>query len=179
MEAAQDRLDIATQNLANVSTEGYRRREARGFLTARGALIRSAVSGEHGPIERTGRVYDLAIAGVGAFRVRDAGGGVTLTRAGAFSRDARGSLRDARGRTLVDSRDRPIRVTDGTLPTGAQLGLPTSSSLQSGALETSSVNAIDEMVTVLTAQRAYEGAQKIASEIDETRKQSADAARVK
>lgn len=179
MEAAQDRLDIATQNLANVSTQGYRRREARGFLTARGALIRSAVSAEHGPIERTGRTYDLAIAGSGAFRVRGAGGGVALTRAGAFSRDARGCLRDAQGRTLVDARNRAIRVVDGAAPTAAQIGLPASSSLESGALEASSVNAIDEMVTVLTAQRAYEGAQKIASEIDETRKQSADAARVK
>jgi flagellar basal body rod protein FlgG len=179
MEAAQDRLDIATQNLANVSTIGYRRREARGFLTARGALIRSAVSGEHGPIERTGRTYDLAIAGDGAFRVRAASGRVALTRAGAFSRDAHGSLRDARGRTLVDPHDRPIRIADGAVPTGAQIGLPAESSLQSGALEAGSVNAIDEMVTVLTAQRAYEGAQKIASEIDETRKQSADAARVK
>ncbi len=179
MEAAQDRLDIATQNLANVSTQGYRRREAHGFLTARGALIRSVVSDEHGPIERTGRAYDLAIAGDGAFRVRDAGGGVALTRAGAFSRDAHGCLRDAHGRALVDAQNRAVHVAAGGIPTAEQIGLPASSSLESGALEASSVNAIDEMVTVLTAQRAYEGAQKIASEIDETRKQSADAARVK
>ena len=179
MEAAQSRLDIATQNLANVSTQGYRRREARGFLTARGARIRSAVSSEHGPIERTGRTYDLAIVGKGAFRVRSARGHVFLTRSGSFSRDARGCLRDVRAGTLLDAKDRPIRVIDDRVPTAAQLGLPDESSLQSGALEASSVNAIEEMVTVLTAQRAYEGAQKVASEIDETRRQAADAARLK
>ena len=179
MEAAQSRLDIATQNLANVSTQGYRRREARGFLSDRGALIHSVVSNEHGPLERTGRTYDLAIAGDGAFRVRDARGSVSRTRVGAFSRDARGCLRDVRGRTLLDSSGRAIRIAAGGLPTAAQLGLPAESSLQSGALEASSVNAIEEMVTVLTAQRAYEGAQKIASEIDETRRQAADAARLK
>lgn len=88
-------------------------------------------------------------------------------------------MRDVRGRTLVDARNRAIRLSGGALPTPAQLGLPSDASLESGALETSGVNAIDEMVTVLAAQRAYEGAQKVAGEIDETRRQSADAARVK
>ena len=179
MAAAQSRLDIATENLANVSSDGYRRRSAHGFLTAQGAHVEAQVSNEHGALRRTGRPYDLAIAGDGTFRLRGAHGRVTTTRAGALSRSADGCLRDAAGRTLIDIRGHAIRVADGEMPTAAQLGLPDGASLQSGALETSDVDAISEMVDVLTAQRAYEGAQKAASAIDETRRQSADAARIK
>jgi flagellar basal body rod protein FlgG len=39
MVAARTRLDVATENLANVSTAGYRRIDARGFLTATGVGI--------------------------------------------------------------------------------------------------------------------------------------------
>jgi len=39
MVAARTRLEIATENLANVSTEGFRRITARGFLTALGVTI--------------------------------------------------------------------------------------------------------------------------------------------
>jgi flagellar basal body rod protein FlgG len=178
MSAAQNRLDIATENLANVSSDGYRRRSARGFLTAQGARIEAQISSEHGALRRTGRTYDLAIAGDGGFRLRDGRGRVTTTRNGALSRSADGCLRDAAGRTLIDVRGHAIHVADAEIPSAAQLGLPEGASLQSGALETSDVDAISEMVDVLTAQRAYEGAQKTASAIDETRRQSADAARI-
>jgi flagellar basal body rod protein FlgG len=39
MVAARTRLEIATENLANVSTDGFRRIAARGFLTALGVTI--------------------------------------------------------------------------------------------------------------------------------------------
>ncbi len=39
MVAARTRLEIATENLANVSTEDFRRILARGFLTARGVEV--------------------------------------------------------------------------------------------------------------------------------------------
>ncbi len=39
MVAARTRLEIATENLANVSTKGFRRIAARGFLTALGVTI--------------------------------------------------------------------------------------------------------------------------------------------
>lgn len=39
MVAARTRLEIATENLANVSTEGFRRVTARGSLTAFGVAI--------------------------------------------------------------------------------------------------------------------------------------------
>ena len=39
MVAARSRLEIATNNLANVSTAGFARVAARGFLTASGVSI--------------------------------------------------------------------------------------------------------------------------------------------
>jgi len=39
MVAARTRLEIATENLANVSTDGFRPVGARGVLTARGVTI--------------------------------------------------------------------------------------------------------------------------------------------
>jgi flagellar basal body rod protein FlgG len=56
MVAARTRLEIATENLANVSTEGFRRILARGSLTARGVTIARQPAGEHPPLrETTGR----------------------------------------------------------------------------------------------------------------------------
>jgi flagellar basal body rod protein FlgG len=39
MVAARTRLEIATENLANVSTQGFRRIAAHGFLTALGVVV--------------------------------------------------------------------------------------------------------------------------------------------
>lgn len=39
MVAARTRLEVATENLANVSTDGFRRVAARGFLTPLGVSI--------------------------------------------------------------------------------------------------------------------------------------------
>lgn len=76
MVAARSRLEIATENLANVSTDGFRRVAARGFLTALGVAIVREPAGEQ-PIE---------------------------TRAGDFVRDPDGTLRNASGRRIVGPR---------------------------------------------------------------------------
>lgn len=44
----------------------------------------------------------------------------------------------------------------------------TDSTVQQGALETSNVNVIDEMVDMITIQRAYEAGQKVITSIDST-----------
>ncbi|MEO6834795.1 MAG: flagellar basal body rod C-terminal domain-containing protein [Candidatus Tumulicola sp.] len=192
MVAARTRLEIATQNLANVSTDGFARIGARGFLTPVGVAVdRRPVPG-HGALRRTGRDFDLAIVGPGGFSVRDAAGAVGTTRAGAFTREADGTLRDAAGRTLL-ANGHALRVPDGaridergdviaadTDATVDRLPLPPGSSVHAGFLEGASVDAIHEMVDVLCAERSFESAQKIVSAIDRTReKSSSDVARVK
>lgn len=76
MIAARTRLEIATENLANVSTDGFRRISAHGFLTALGVTIVR---------ERTGKQTVEA-------------------RAGAFIREFDGTLRHASGHRIAGPR---------------------------------------------------------------------------
>jgi flagellar basal body rod protein FlgG len=192
MIAARTRLEIATENLANASTDGFVRVVARGFLKSGGAgVVRHPEAATYGALRRTGRDLDLAIAGPGTFAVADAAGRTTHTRAGSFSRESDGSLRDPSGRTLVNGR-RPVRVPEGARfdergcavavdgSIVARVPLPPGSTLRTGFLETSSVDAIHEMIDVLSAERSFESAEKVVASIDRTReKSSSDVARVK
>src|SRR5579871_4648598 len=95
MRAARAQLDVATHNLANAGSDGFRRMRSTLVLDARGLVARAARSDEQGGIRETGRRFDLALLGAGAFAV-DGG----RTRAGAFVRDREGWLRDGQGRRL-------------------------------------------------------------------------------
>ncbi len=162
MAAAKTRLDIATENLANGSSDGFRKARARGSLTERGVRIDAVRDFEQGALRRTGRADDCAIAGGGYFVMRDAAGRLSHSRNGAFVRDRSGHLRDNAGRTFAGTHLAP----------GA--------SVRSGFLESSNVDAIGEMIDVMTAQRSFETAQKTLSAIDQTRdKASNELARLK
>jgi flagellar basal body rod protein FlgG len=63
MVAARTRLEVATENLANVSTDGFRRITAHGFLTEMGVrIVQQRVRGEGG----TAHAGALATNGVNA-----------------------------------------------------------------------------------------------------------------
>jgi flagellar basal body rod protein FlgG len=192
MVAARARLEIATQNLANVSTDGFARITAHGSLTAGGvAIARRPDALARGALRRTGRDFDLAIVGKGAFVVADAAGNRSATRAGAFIREGDGTLRDASGRILIAG-GHALRVPEGAridergcviandASTVDRIPLPPGSSIEAGFLEGASVDAIREMIDILCAERSFESAQKVVSSIDRTREKSAsDVARVK
>lgn len=190
MVAARTRLEIATGNLANVSTDGFQKAVARGVLTAHGVEIGQERSSEHGALRRTGQPYDLAIVGGGCFRVRDKNGAVAGTRDGSFLRDRNGVLRDAAGRELLGLRG-AVRVPEGAvidergriMLAGRQVDripVDPGASIRSGFIECANVDAIGEMVTVMAAQRSFESAEKVVSAIDGTRQKAAnEVARVK
>ncbi len=190
MTAARTRLDIATGNLANVSTNGFRKIVARGVLTSHGASIQRLRPAEHGAIRRTGRPYDLAIVGGGVFRIRDDSGNITATRNGGFTRERDGSLRDDAGRALLGLHG-ILRIPEGAtlddrgrvMVAGRQIDrvpIDPGASIRSGYLQTANVDAIGEMVDILTAQRSFESAEKVVAAIDSTRqKASNDVARLK
>jgi flagellar basal-body rod protein FlgF len=190
MHAAKIRLDVAAGNLANVSSDGFHKRLARASLTAQGLQTTSSVDAAQGPLARTGRNFDLALVGSGGFFVRDARGGVVESRAGSFERDAGGRLIDAHGRVLL-GRDGPVVAgADATIDSrgivreaGAEVGrlrLRPGTTVQSGFLEASNVDAVHEMVDVLGAQRAFETAQKVLCAIDDARSKDVnDVVRVK
>jgi flagellar basal body rod protein FlgG len=189
MVAARTRLQIASENLANVSSDGFRRMLARDVLHANGVEVLREPAATHGALRRTGRDFDLAIVGRGAFRVRGAGGAVAATRNGAFTRESDGTLRDDSGRVLLGSRG-PLHVPDGAqIDAGGSIGakgrtldrlpLPAGSSVHAGFLENANVDAIREMIDVLSAERSFESAEKVVAAIDGTRQKSAESARIR
>ncbi|GAC1425007.1 MAG: flagellar basal body rod protein FlgF [Candidatus Velthaea sp.] len=185
MHAARSQLETATQNLANVSSDGFRRFDSHVALTPGGLVATESRTFEQGAIRHTGRPLDLAILGPGHF---DAGG--SPTRSGAFVLDRDGFLSDDRGRRVRGTAG-PVRMNesrtiaaDGSVREGERivnrLPLPAGSKIQTGALETSNVNAIGETLAILNAQRAFETAQKTLVAIDETRQKAMnDVARLK
>jgi flagellar basal body rod protein FlgG len=179
MRAARAQLDIATHNLANASTDGFRRTAATTTIARDGLAVFERTVREQGAVRSTGRRFDLALLGEGAFHV-----GTTLTREGAFTRDRDGFLIDDRGRRLHGahgvlrvSEDATI-ASDGTVRDGGRvverIPLPPATRVLAGALETSSVNPIGETLAILGAQRAFETAQKTLLAIDATREKAAN-----
>lgn len=179
MRAARAQLDLATHNLANASTDGFRKAAASVALTANGLTVSARATHEQGGVRTTGRPFDLALLGEGSFHVGD-----TTTRSGAFTRTRDGLLVDDRGRALHGARG-VLRVSGAATiaSNGAvhdrgwvvdRIVLPAGTRLLPGALETSTVNPIDETLSILTAQRAFETAQKTLSAIDATREKAAN-----
>jgi len=150
MSAAQARLEIAAENLANGSTDGFRRSLARGSLQSGGVRVNAVYDSGQGALRRTGRATDRAIVGDGSFLVRAPDGATVRTRSGAFTRDRFGALRDDLGRKLVGT----------SLARGAYV--------RTGFLESSNVDTVGEMVNVLEAERSFESAQKVLTAIDQS-----------
>ncbi len=103
---AQRRVEIAAQNLANVTTPGYKRRLAFSTLVQRDATTVAAMPSTEtvsdfriGKMMRTGNTTDFAIAGPGYFAVRSENG-MIYTRAGQLTRDRNGRVVDAGGNAL-------------------------------------------------------------------------------
>jgi flagellar basal body rod protein FlgG len=177
MRAAQAQLETATHNLANVAADGFRRLRSEIALTGHGLVTREVPDNAQGGIRETGRALDLALVGPGAFRT-----GGHETRNGAFVRDRGGYLADQNGRRVAGA-DGPLRMPEGAViaPDGSvrddgrlvgRIPLPAGTRVRSGALESSSVDAIGETLAVLTAQRAFETAQKTLVAIDQTREKA-------
>lgn len=107
MAAQQQNLDVVADNLANADVAGFKSAQAT-FATIGGAQLGTASTGTRelfaqGKLEKSGGAFDVAIDGRGFFTIeRD--GERAYTRAGAFSRAADGSLRNADGWRLAGVR---------------------------------------------------------------------------
>ncbi len=189
MHAAQARLDVSADNLANVSSDGFRRHLARTSLSVEGIVVaRRDLDESRGSLRATGRNFDLATTS-GALLVDD-GGKVVEARSGSFVLDGSGRLRDAQGRLLLGLRG-PLAVRpDATIvargvvrngdAVAGRLRLAPGTTVESGFLEASNVDPVKEMVDILAAQRAFETAQKTLSALDDARAKAVnDVMRVK
>lgn len=112
MSAQADRLSTIGDNVANVSTTGYKRvstefstliLQAVGTNYESGSVetnVRRAVSSQ-GTFNYSSAVTDLAINGQGFFVVEGPGSEILLTRAGAFTPNGAGELVNSAGAKLM------------------------------------------------------------------------------
>ncbi len=117
------RMDVIANNLANVSTTGYKRDRlfvqmlndsVAGKTNAAGDLdgvkVTEGVDFSEGSLRETGNPLDVAIQGQGFFAV-DTPGGVRYTRGGSFKLSPDGTLVNADGYP-VEGTGGPIRFRD-------------------------------------------------------------------
>lgn len=219
MIATQQRMDIITNNLANASTNGFKK-DGIAFtdlmvrqLQSGGQSIGSMGSGssaaskftsfERGPITTTHNPLDVAITSEqGLFAVEHPEGNTMATRYtrdGSFSFNTNRELVTKQGFRVLDDRGQPITIPTGSLDIGqdgsiqvdgktiAKIGLYQGSfskmgqnlysssnsqaiadpQMQSGAIEGSNVNPIEEMVSMITLSRSFEMAQKSITQQDD------------
>ncbi len=96
---AARRVEVAAQNIANMTTAGYKARRpffdmvtsAPGASAAWAGPPEGSVDFTVGKLQNTGNAFDLALAGRGFFVLRS-GDDTLYTRNGQFSRDAEGHL---------------------------------------------------------------------------------------
>lgn len=191
MNAAQARLEVAADNLANAHSDGFHRHVASFELTARGMSTRNSSIQTPGPLKETGRALDIAIAGAGALHVAPMSSAlarglhVESSRGGSFTRDTAGHLVDGQGRGLVGDHGL-VRVADDRITITAsglvesngrvvdRLAMAPGTRVASGFIETSNVDAIGEMMAILDAHRSFETAQKSLIALDMARQKAID-----
>ena len=143
MAAQQEQLNAISNDLANVSTSGYKSERVAfsdllynpikfaGTETSAGAGASARVIGRsesQGSITETGNPLDLAIEGAGYFLLTRANGQKALTRDGTFGIDATGAIVNAEGNQLSPPIKVPAGVSagelsiapDGTVTAGAR-----------------------------------------------------------
>jgi flagellar basal-body rod protein FlgF len=114
-------LDVIANNVANMNTVGFRREgvifsEFVDSLPVTGGAVVSARPGARysdviqGNLTPTGGALDLAVDGQGYFMVESEGGGVNLTRAGAFTTNAESELVTWQGARVLDEGEAPIFI---------------------------------------------------------------------
>lgn len=223
MLATQHWMEVTANNLANASTNGYKRDvlmfndafdqalKANGGV---GASIGSSGAGlmkfkeftsfERGSITNSNNPLDLAITSDrGLFAVQSPQG-VRYTRDGSFTLDEQNRVVTKAGYPVLDDQQKEITLSgngkievgaDGSISLngkaeGKRIGvfdgtfskegnnLFTSSDaaappqgqeilIKAGAIETSNVNPVDAMITMITIGRNYEMAQKSMQQQDE------------
>jgi len=188
MKAQQTNMDTIAHNMANVSTTGFKKSRAEfedliyqthkdpGAVT--GNLSRSptgvqvglgvktsAIARDYmqGSTKLTQAPFDLEIQGKGFFMVQLPNGEIGYTRDGSFKKDGDGVVKDSNGHVknlFIPSRSSGAPQV-GT-PGENQMGM-----IAQGQLEQSNVNIVDEMVNMITAQRAYESNSKVIQASDQ------------
>jgi flagellar basal-body rod protein FlgF len=125
LASSERRLEASAQNIANISTPGYKRVLSFDASVFEGnenysqELIASYVSDHSsGRLMVTGNSQDMAILGEGFFAL-NSGEGVVYTKLGRFHRDADGRLVNERGAALMSADGLDIKVASDTFEIAA------------------------------------------------------------
>ena len=157
INAASTDLEVTANNIANVSTVGYKgsRAEFSQVYSVAGENLSATAAGSgvrvtniaqqfgDGALTQTGNSYDFALSGAGFFTLRD-GSGYSYSRAGNFHPDDNGNIVNATGQnvqvypptaggtfdisTLTD-----LKITTGASPAKASANIGITANLQSSA----------------------------------------------
>lgn len=115
LSRVERRVEVAGQNISNVTTPGYKRAVSfESIMQAGGAdgvdgammpqlLAQVAIDAAAAQQQVTEKPEDLAISGAGFFTVRGDSGTMLYTRHGQFTRDGEGRLVTAQGAVLQQS----------------------------------------------------------------------------
>jgi flagellar basal-body rod protein FlgF len=124
-------LDVTANNLANMSTSGFKLERPMHAAHEAARPARAADGGAinfvrdwgfmrdftQGQLEPTARLLDVALDGDGFFTVQAEGGEPRYTRDGRFTIDAQGQLATSAGFAVLDTDGRPIAMpADGAPP---------------------------------------------------------------
>ncbi|MBI5454771.1 MAG: flagellar basal-body rod protein FlgF [Deltaproteobacteria bacterium] len=215
----EKRLEVLTDNLANVNTAGFKKQkplfedampDAYGIRDF-ASMDKVVTDMSQGPSEKTGRMLDLAIKGEGFF-VLNTRNGLRYTRDGSFTLATDGTLMSREGfpvtgekgvikltspEVAIDAEgnirekgaivDR-LRVVSFTnlmdlkregnffMPVeGAkETAVSRDTAIDQGYVETSNVNAVRAMTTMIEAMRSFETHTKMIQAIDDMTKKAID-----
>lgn len=95
-----DALNVASQNIANLRTPGYRAQKLAPDFGNALAASQVRLDMGNGALEQTGRPLDVALQGDGFFTV-EVGGDTLLMRAGQLGIDSQGQLVDPAGHPVL------------------------------------------------------------------------------
>lgn len=126
MQAQQNNLDVVSNNLANVSTNGFKKSraefedlmyqtikdpgQASGLNSVTPTGVQIGLGVKTGAVQKdftfgsaiiTKNPFDMQIEGAGFFQIQTEDGGIAYTRDGAFKKDAQGRLTDKNGNLLL------------------------------------------------------------------------------
>lgn len=205
MRAGEKRLESIANNIANISTRGFKRETTfthalkstrANAANATHVATRSSPDMSQGQLETTGNPFDLALDGDGwfaiespegrsysrdgSFRLDDRGAIVTQAGLPVAWKGSRGTLRTAGDTVVVDSDGRVRQgetvvgqldivalddstnlrpVGEGRWRAGPNVReLPSKAFVRQGNVENSNVEAMDELVALITIQRSVESA---------------------
>jgi flagellar basal body rod protein FlgG len=108
---AHRRLESISQNVANLTTTGYRRTASfQQTMNVGAASDHVPTDFAHGALRATGRTFDIALASDGFFAVRGEDGAY-YTRDGQFTRDPQGRLINEQGFALQSADGGDVTVS--------------------------------------------------------------------